>query len=501
MAFQDLLDQVGGLGKFQIIQMAFLLTYNAMAHIHILLENFTAVILGHRCWVHILDNATVSDNDTGTLSQEALLRISIPLDSSLRPDKCHRFIHPQWQLLHMNGTFSNMSEVDTEPCVDGWVYDRSSFLSTIVTEWDLVCESQSLNSVSKFFFMAGMLIGNIVYGSLSDRFGRRLILTWCLLQLAVADTCAAFAPTFLIYCSLRLLAGMSIVEWTSPKYQAMGTTMAVCAASFGQILLGSLAFAFRNWHTLQLVVSIPAFFLFISSRWMSESARWLITNNKPEEGLQELKKAARVNGTKTCADALTMEAVRSTIKEEFKAASHHAYKKIWLPTFGLIIHLQHLASNIFLIQILLGVVTLPVNYLSLWALNHKGRRISICFFMTTMGITFLVNTFVPEEMQTVHMILTTLGGGISFASVTCSLTHTNELLPTVIRATALGIIGVCGSLGSALAPLLMILETYAEPLPWIIYGASCIFAGLVVFLLPETRNQPLPDSLQDIENG
>uniref|UniRef100_A0A8C9PI82 Major facilitator superfamily (MFS) profile domain-containing protein n=1 Tax=Spermophilus dauricus TaxID=99837 RepID=A0A8C9PI82_SPEDA len=533
MAFQDLLDQVGGLGRFQIIQMAFLLTYNAMAQTHTLLENFTAVILGHRCWVHILDNATVSDNDTGTLSQEALLRISIPLDSSLRPDKCQRFIHPQWQLLHMNGTFSNMSEVGTEPCVDGWVYDRSSFLSTTVTEWDLVCESQSLNSVSKFFFMAGMLIGNIVCGYLSDRFGRRLLLTWCLLQLAIADTCAAFAPTFLVYCSLRFLAGifdfyldiLPLLEVIiHPKYQAMGTTMAVCATSFGNILLGSLAFAIRNWHTLQLVLSIPMFFFFISSRyeWMSESARWLIINNKPEEGLQELKKAARVNGTKTSADALTIEAVRSAMKEELKATqtkptlcdlfhTPNLCKRIcllsllrfatMLPTFGLILHLQHLGSNVFLVQVLLGVVNLPANCVSLWALKHRGCRISIFFFMSMMGITFLAIIFVPAEMQTVRMILTTLGGGICFASITCCFTQANELLPTVIRATAFGIIGVCSSLGAAVAPLLMTLETYAEPLPWIIYGASCFFAGLVVFLLPETRNHRLPDSLQDIENG
>uniref|UniRef100_A0A8D2DU00 Major facilitator superfamily (MFS) profile domain-containing protein n=1 Tax=Sciurus vulgaris TaxID=55149 RepID=A0A8D2DU00_SCIVU len=522
MAFQDLLEQVGGMGRFQIIQMAFLLLCNAMVFPHVILENFTAVILGHRCWVHILDNDTVSDNATGTLSQDTLLRISIPLDSNLRPEKCRRFIHPQWQLLHQNGTFSNMSEPDTEPCMDGWVYDRSSFLSTTVTEWDLVCESQSLNSVTKFVFMAGVLIGEIVCGYLTDRFGRRLVMTWSLFLLALMETYAALAPTFLVYCSLRFLAGIStttiltntvllIVEWTTSKYQATVTTLAMLSASIGQIMLASLAYGIRNWHSLQLVVSIPIFFLFISSRWVSESAQWLIINNKPEEGLQKLKKAAQVNGMETSADTLTMEAVRSTMKEELKAAqtkpslcnlfhTPNLCKRIcllfaiMLPTFGLLLHLQHLGINVFLVQILLGAVKLPVNYVSIWTLNHKGRRISLFFFTSMVGVIFMTIVFLPEGEE--------IAQGKK-GNIFPTFLRIFQVVTTVIQtigATGLGIIGACGSLGAALAPLLMILEMYSAPLPWIIYGISSILTGLAVFLLPETRNQPLPDFLQDTEN-
>ncbi|XP_026343538.1 solute carrier family 22 member 10-like isoform X1 [Ursus arctos] len=531
MAFQELLDQVGGLGKFQVLQMVLILPFAMMIICQILLENFTAAIPGHRCWVPLLDNGTVSDNDTGILSPDALLRISIPLDSYLRPEKCHRFIHPQWQLLHLNGTFTNMTEPDKETCLDGWVYDQSSFPSTIVTEWDLVCNYQSQKSIVQSLFMAGMLVGGLIGGHLSDRFGRKLILRWCLLLLTIFGTSAAFVHTFLIYCSLRFLSGCSsiiiltngmmlIIEWVRPPSKVMAITVIFCALSVGQIVLGGLAFVFREWRTLQLVVSVPFLVFFLSSRWLVESARWLIVNNKPEEGLKALRKVAHINGMQNAGDALTMEGLRSIMQDELEAAQIKTTELdlfrvpslrkrtclllfvrfgITVPFYGVIINLQHFGSNIFLFQVVFGALTAIVRSLPLLVQNHMGRRTTQTLFMFLVGLSVLVNTFVPQEMQTLRVALASMGISFAAASFTGFSVHLLELIPTVLRARALGLDTVAGRCGATVAPLLMTLMVYLPTLPWIIYGVFPIIAGLVVLFLPETRDLPLLDTIHDMK--
>lgn len=42
------------------------------------------------------------------------------------------------------------------------------------------------------------------------RFGRRLVLTWSYLQMAVAGTAVAFAPSFPLYCLFRFLSALSV---------------------------------------------------------------------------------------------------------------------------------------------------------------------------------------------------------------------------------------------------------------------------------------------------
>lgn len=168
--------------------------------------------------------------------------------------------------------------------------------------------------------------------------------------------------------------------------------------------------------------------------------------------------------------------------------------------YGLNLHIHHLGDNIFLIQCLFGLVNILANCVALLALNYMGRRVSQVLLMFLMGISILAITFVPQEMDTLRVVLSTFGEGVCVATLLCSITQGNELIPTSFRATGLGIIAICGNFGAALSPLTMILRTYSEPLPWIVYGVLSIIAGLSVLLLPETRNQPLPDYIQEVKN-
>lgn len=53
-------------------------------------------------------------------------------------------------------------------CTD-YEYDHSIFQETIISQWDLVCDKEWLKNLTQTIFMLGILVGNMVFGHLSDR--------------------------------------------------------------------------------------------------------------------------------------------------------------------------------------------------------------------------------------------------------------------------------------------------------------------------------------------
>ncbi|XP_050613144.1 solute carrier family 22 member 11 isoform X1 [Macaca thibetana thibetana] len=529
MAFSKLLEQAGGMGLFQTLQVLTFILPCLVIPSQMLLENFSAAVPGHRCWTHMLDNGSAVP---ANMTLKALLTISIPPGPNWEPHQCRRFRQPQWQLLDPNATATSWSEADTEPCVDGWVYDRSVFTSTIVAKWDLVCSSQGLKPLSQSIFMSGILVGSFIWGLVSYRFGRKPMLSWCCLQLAVAGTSTIFAPTLVIYCGLRFVAafGMAgillssltlMVEWTMTSRRAATMTVVGCAFSAGQAALGGLAFALRDWRTLQLAASVPFFAISLISWWLPESARWLIIKGKPDQALQELRKVARINGHKE-AKNLTIEVLMSSMEEEAAAAKEPRSVldlfcvpvlrwrscvmlvvnfSLMISYYGLVFDLQSLGRDIFLLQALFGAVDFLGRATTALLLSFLGRRTIQAGSQVMAGLAILANMLVPQDLQTLRVVFAVLGKGCFGISLTCLSIYKAELFPTPLRMTADGILHSVGRLGAMMGPLILMSRQALPLLPPLLYGVISIASSLVVlFFLPETQGLPLPDTIQDLES-
>ncbi|KAG5196475.1 solute carrier family 22 member 6 [Ovis aries] len=521
MAFNDLLLQLGGVGRFQKIQVTLVILPVILMASHNTLQNFTAAIPTHHCR---------PPADTN-LSKDGDLEAWLPRDGQGRPESCLLFTSPQRGPPFPNGTETNGTGA-TEPCPHGWVYDNSTFPSTIVTEWDLVCSHRALRQLAQSLYMMGVLFGAMIFGCLADRLGRRRVLIFNYLQTAVSGTCAAFAPNFPVYCAFRLLSGMSLagivlncmtlnVEWMPIHTRAYVGTLTGYTYSLGQFLLAGVAYAVPHWRYLQLLVSVPFFAFFIYSWFFIESARWYASSGRLELTLRNLQRVAWINGKQEEGANLSMEALQASLQKELTTGKSQAsalellrcpalrhlflcLSMLWFATsfayYGLVMDLQGFGVSIYLIQVIFGAVDLPAKLVSFLVINNVGRRPAQMASLLLAGICILINGVVPQDKSIVRTSLAVLGKGCLASSFNCVFLYTGEVYPTMIRQTGLGMGSTLARVGSIVSPLVSMTAELYPSVPLFIYGAVPVAASAAVALLPETLGQPLPDTVQDVEN-
>ncbi|KAM3824865.1 solute carrier family 22 member 6-B-like [Vipera latastei] len=508
--FGDLLEEVGSMGTFQMFSVLFLSLPVLFLASHNLVQNFSAATPEHRC-------------RPGNLSQQENL---VPLGQGLKPDGCQRFAG--WLAPNSNDTAGR--EVGLEACRDGWQYDHSTFASTIVTEWDLVCHLQPLKSLAQSLFMAGVLVGAFILGDLSDRFGRRLILIWSLLMVAAMGTGAAFSNSFPTYCVFRFLSGIGIsgfllnyiclsLEWVPTKYRAVVVSIQSYCSTAGQLLLGGLAYAIRDWRWLQLAISAPFFAFFAYSWWLPESARWLLMNNEREAALRNLQHVARINGKAAAGEAVVLEMLETQSGSNSPGRGKHSCLDLFrtpglrriscclmfisfsmnMAYFGLSMDLSMFGLNLFLVQLFFGAIDLVAKMVCALVLSYVGRRIIQSVSLILAGMFLLVSLPVPSDMLMVRLVFVVLGKGCLAASSMCLYLYGGELFPTVIRQTGSSFTTVMARLGGIIAPLVLMAGDYQPFLPLVLFGVTPIVSGVSAVFLPEMFNVPLLDTVAEVE--
>ncbi|XP_074861765.1 solute carrier family 22 member 6-like isoform X2 [Carettochelys insculpta] len=520
MAFGDLLEKVGSAGPFQLFCVLLLTAPALLIASHNLVQNFSAASPEHQCRPPPPGtNASWGGNTT-----IAHGRISL----APHLERCWRVASTLEQRQGANSSLGRAGE--QEPCQHGWYYDLSIFSSTIVTEWDLVCELGPLPELAQVLFMSGVLLGAFLFGIISDRFGRRVVLLCSLLLVGVMGTGAAFASNFFTYCAFRLLSGVGLsgflltylclsLEWVPTKSRALVVTWLSYCSTAGQVVLAGLAYGIRDWRQLQLAISAPFFIFFLCTWWIPESARWLIVSHRPAMALSNLQRVARINRKQLGRGSLSLEMLesvggsppgkgtpsclglfRTPAMRRITCCLMSVSFSTNLAYYGLSMDLPAFGLDIFLVQTIFGAIDILAKMACALALSYFGRRTIQASSLILAGIFLLGNIPVPREMLMVRLALVVLGKGCLAASSVCSYLYRGELFPTAVRQTGTGLTTVMARLSGMMAPVVLVAGQRFPFLPLAIFGVAPVVSGIAACFLPEMRNIPLLDSVEEVED-
>ncbi|XP_031788264.1 carcinine transporter isoform X2 [Nasonia vitripennis] len=209
--------------------------------------------------------------ELGTLNMTMRKIIAIPTvgEQNKTYSQCMRY-DINWTNFNFKETADliSLSNDTLIPCDKGWEYNQSEVPSSVVIEFDLVCDYDIYPTIGLVALNAGGPVGVYMFGSLNDRFGRRLSFFACLATLITGASLSATANTFWIWAATRIIVGLTIpaiyqipfiisLELVGPNYRSFVTVMTCTFYTMGLCMLAGVTYYIQEWRTLALVTSLP----------------------------------------------------------------------------------------------------------------------------------------------------------------------------------------------------------------------------------------------------
>jgi len=397
--------------------------------------------------------------------------------------------------------------------------------------------------------LVGCLLGSVLSGGLSDKYGRKRLLILAGLLFTGSAIGTALANNFFSFILYRLLGGIGIglASNLSPMYIAEISPAAMRGmfVSINQltIVIGILAAQLMNWLIAKPIVenataqeilnswngqtgwrwmfgaeTVPAFLFFLFMFFVPKSPRWLVKNAQDERARRIL---AKIGGDTYAATALAH--IKDTLKNEiervnFKDLIEPKMKKILLLGIVLAVFQQwcginvifnyaeeifsaagYGVSDILLNIVITGSINLLFTFVAIFTVDRWGRRVLMLFGAAGLSITYLfIGMSYFLHSQGIHLLILVVTAiaiySMSLAPVTWVVI--SEIFPNRIRGAAMSV--SVFSLWSACFIL-----TYTFPMlnkglgvsyTFWIYAFICVLGFLFIkFKLPETKGKTLEE--------
>ncbi|GIY21168.1 organic cation transporter protein [Caerostris extrusa] len=418
--------------------------------------------------------------------------------------------------------FDNRCEVPANgsnasvPCTK-WEYDTSFYSQTIVSEWDLVCGREWLISLTKSVYMLGFLISVFVFGQLSDSIGRLPAIVISYIITVISMLLTLLSNSFVMFSVLRFLQALGrtalttvgfvlIMEMTGPQHRTEVGIGIQLGWSIGFTTLAAVAWFFRHWFWFQLALSVPILPILFFYKMVPESPRWLLSKGRTEQLEKLLTKAAELNGKEIKGkQKRSTETILYVFRWPRMRNRALNVNYLWVVNsfmyYGLSFNTNDLAGNPYLNFFLAGVLEFPSYVVLFWGIKKWGRRPTLIALMMVGGTACAAIAFVPLKLSWLSTSFAMVGKFCVTGSFGLMYLYTGELFPTVVRNVTIGSCSMFARIGSVLAPFVRELGKATHPaVPNILYGLLALSSGLLAFLLPETREQKLPDTLEEGEN-
>ena len=378
---------------------------------------------------------------------------------------------------------------------------------------------------------AGQLVGNVIAGTASDRFGRKTVfqvtmLVWGFASLAAA---AAWSLTALMVC--RFLIGVG-VGGEAPVAQAMvseivpanvrGKYIAFMEGfwAIGYVLSGAISFfvlPYLGWRWAFAIVGLLSMVVLVVRRSMPESPRWLADNGRHAEADAVMsmmeREVERATGRPLPPVAPTLAAVVAAptphqnpiltlFSPEYRLRTIMAFG-MWffalIGFFGLNSWIAVLLKERgFSIVGSVGFVTLitiggiPGFFTAALMLEKAGRKATTAAFLICAAVAayFYGNAIDQTWLFVTGFVMQFF----MFGMWSCLYAYTPELYPTRARATGAGFASAFGRIGAILGPMIVpvLVRDYGPATAFQVGAGGFLIAAILVLTLGvETRGKVL----------